>query len=636
MKRWMSLLLCTVLASTITTQAGAVTELDDVVVVATRVATPVSQVGSSVTVIDREMIERLQQPNVLDLLRTVPGVDVVRSGGLGQKTSVFMRGANSEHTLVLIDGIEANDPNDPSRAFDFAHLPSENIERIEVLRGPQSTLYGSDAMGGVINVITRKGRDGSEIEFQAEAGSFQTQRYQAALRGTASRLNYSMHASYLDSDGTTAALRELGNREKDGYEKIALSTRIGVEALENVQIDFIARYLEGDTDLDIWSWTTGNLVDDPNYTFDNEQLFTRVQLTADLFESWEQILGVSYAKHNRGTHNTADLANPFSTERTTYDGTLTKVDWQNNLKLAPWQTLTLGCEYEEETGESLVDYGYGAYEFKKKSVTTFGGYIQDQLIVGERLSATVGVRLDDHERFGQETTWRTTVSYHHKETATHLRGSYGTGFKSPSLSQLYDTQWGGNENLDPEYSRGWDVGVEQNLFLGKIVLGLTYFNNDFKDLIATEVVSFVPYKSIYVNVGEAETCGVEATFIYTPFDNLSIHANYTYLDAENKDSGDRLLRRARDRFAVDLYYQILAQADLSIEYQYVGEREDYSSLGTIDLSSYSVVNVALGYDINESVRLFGRVDNLLDKDYVETWGYETPSLAINVGIRCQL
>lgn len=642
MKQYFWGAVCGVVLAATAVQAEPVHELEEMVVVATRIETPLSQVGSAVSVIDRETIARLQQPTVLELLRAVPGVDVVRSGGIGQKTSVFMRGANSEHTLVLIDGIEANDPNDPSRAFDFAHLPSENIERIEVLRGPQSTLYGSDAMGGVINIITRKGTEDTEVELQAEAGSFQTQRYQAALRGATARLNYSLHASYLDSDGITAGAHDNGNREHDGYEKSAISARLGLAATEQVDVDLIVRYNEGDTDIDRWA---GPLADDSNYRFDNEQLFSRLQLTADLLEYWQQILGVSYTKHNRGTHNGLDPLNPFDIERSSYDGTLTKVDWQHNLQLASWNTLTLGVEYEEETGKSAYYsesfFGPYATDFDKKTASTVAGYLQEQLSWNEQLFATLGLRVDDHEEFGQETTWRSTLAYLVKQTNTRFTASYGTGFKAPSLLQLYDVAFGGNEDLDPEYSRGWDAGVEQELFDGRVSVGLTYFDNDFDDLI-TNRFNTTTFLYEYINLGEAESRGIEASLFWSPLDALSIQCNYTYTDTEDKDSGKQLVRRARQRLAVDLYYQLLAQCDLSIEYLYVGEREDVYfnmsdfSSGRVDLSSYSVVNLALGYDLNESLRLFARVDNVLDKDYVETWGYESPGVAVYGGVRCRL
>ncbi|MCD6526880.1 MAG: TonB-dependent receptor [Desulfuromonas sp.] len=643
MKRWMFLVLCGLCLSATMVQAEAVNELDDVVVVATRIETPVSQIGSAVTVIGRDTIERLQQPSVLDLLRTVPGVDVVRSGGLGQKTSVFMRGANSEHTLVLIDGIEANDPNDPSRAFDFAHLPTENIERIEVLRGPQSTLYGSNALGGVINIVTRKGKGEAQLELLAEAGSFNTQRYQGGVYGGSERINYSLQASYLDSDGITAGSRDTGNIEHDGYEKTAISARVGVAAAENTDVDLIVRYNESDTDIDRWA---GPLADDSNYLFNSEQLFSRAQVKVELFEQrWEQILGVSYTQHNRGTHNALDPANPFDTERSSYDGTLTKVDWQHNLRLDKVQTLTVGVEHEQETGKSSYDSNgmWGPYntEFKKKSIETFGGYLQDQLQISEQFFATVGVRVDDHENFGSETTWRATAAYHLKATDTRFKASYGTGFKAPSLLQLYDVAFGGNEDLDPESSQGWDVGIEQPFAQGKVSVGLSYFENDFDDLI-TNRFNTTTFKYEYINLGEAEISGVEATLFIAPFDNLSVQCSYTYTDAEDKNSHEQLVRRARNRLAVDLYYQLLSNLDLSATYLYVGPREDiffdmsdYSS-GRIDLSSYSVVNVAVGYDVNDTVHLFGRVDNLFDKDYNETWGYESPGIAAYAGVKLRL
>ncbi|MBW2186958.1 MAG: TonB-dependent receptor, partial [Deltaproteobacteria bacterium] len=222
-----------------------------------------------------------------------------------------------------------------------------------------------------------------------------------------------------------------------------------------------------------------------------------------------------------------------------------------------------------------------------------------------------------------------------------FKASYGTGFKAPSLSQLYDVSFGGNEDLDPELSKGWDVGIEQSFVKGKISVGLSYFENDFEDLI-TNRFNTTTYKYEYINLGNAETSGVEATLFIAPFDNLSVQCNYTYTDAKDSDSDELLVRRARNRFAIDLNYQVCVAANLSVTYLYVGQREDvffnmsdYSS-GRIDMSSYSVVNIMAGYDINETVRVFGRVDNLFDKDYNETWGYESPGIAAYAGVKIQL
>jgi vitamin B12 transporter len=238
-------------ASAITSE---LTSLEPVVVTATKLETPVSEIASSVTVITAEEIENRQPTSALDVLRTVPGLDVVRQGGLGQQTSVFLRGGNSTHTLVLVDGIEMNDPANPGRSFDFATLGTDNIERIEIVRGPGSTLYGSDAIGGVINIITRKGSGKPTITLSAEGGSFETHQEKLSLSGGNDLWNYSLAASFIESNGISAADERYGNSERDGYDRTSVSSRIGITPTTNFDLDFFLRYFDSEADLETFGF----------------------------------------------------------------------------------------------------------------------------------------------------------------------------------------------------------------------------------------------------------------------------------------------------------------------------------------------------------------------------------------------
>lgn len=604
--------------------------LEQVVVTATRVETPIEEIASSVTVISSHEIERKQKATVLEVLRGTPGLDVVQSGGPGRGTSVFLRGANSEHTLVMIDGVEVNDPISPGRSFDFAHLTVDNIERIEVIRGPQSTLYGSDAIGGVIHIITKKGEGKPKFFLSAEGGSYTTFRESTGVSGGNKWVNYSLGLSRFDAEGISAANKKDGNYEKDGYKNTSLSTRLGFTPLENLNIDFILRYIDAKAETDNFGGVGG---DDPNNVQESKQFLFKTQVGLSLLNHfWNQKLGFVINTHNRDSKNKKDAQHPFDFSKGHYDGQLLKFDWQHTLNLHKTNALTFGFEFEEEEGESKWEDQWGVSIFPKKTANIKGYYIQDQIKLWDRFFTTIGVRIDDHSRFGTETTYRIAPAYLIKETDTKIKGTFGAGFKAPSLYQLFApaTLWGpiGNKDLKPEKSKGWDFGIEQDLLKHKVSFGATYFRNDFKDLIDFD------FSKGYVNIAKAKTEGTELFASVKPIDNLTARINYTYTDTEDKKTGKPLLRRPRNKMGLDLNYHFLDKGNVNLGAIYVGKRDDwkpYPVLGKI--GGYTLVNLAASYDITKNFQIFGRVDNLFDKDYVEVSGYGTPGLSFFGGIK---
>jgi vitamin B12 transporter len=604
--------------------------LEKVVVTATRIETPIEEIASSVTVISSQEIERKQKATVLEVLRGTPGLDVVQSGGPGRGTSVFLRGANSEHTLVMIDGVEVNDPISPGRSFDFAHLTVDNIERIEVIRGPQSTLYGSDAIGGVIHIITKKGEGKPKFFLSAEGGSFTTFREATGISGGNKWVNYSFALSRFDTEGISAASKKDGNYEKDGYKNTSLSTRLGFTPLENLNIDFILRYIDAKAETDNFGGVGG---DDPNNVQESKQFLFKTQVGLSLLNHfWNQKLGFVINTHNRDSKNKKDAQHPFDFSKGHYDGQLLKFDWQHTLNLHKTNALTFGFEFEEEEGESKWEDQWGVSIFPKKTANIKGYYIQDQIKLWDRFFTTIGVRIDDHSRFGTETTYRIAPAYLIKETDTKIKGTFGTGFKAPSLYQLFApaTLWGpiGNKDLKPEKSKGWDFGIEQDLLKHKVSFGATYFRNDFKDLIDFD------FSKGYVNIAKAKTEGIELFASVKPIDNLTARINYTYTDTEDKKTGKPLLRRPRNKMGLDLNYHFLDKGNLNLGAIYVGKRDDwkpYPVRGRI--GGYTLVNLAASYDITKNFQIFGRVDNLFDKDYEEVSGYGTPGLSFFGGIK---
>ncbi len=605
---------------------------EEIVVTATRIETASREVGSSITVITSQQIEERQNTTVLEVLRTVPALDVIRSGGPGGQASVFIRGAQSEHTLVLIDGVEMNDPITPGRSFDFAHLTTDNIERIEIIRGPQSTLYGSDAIGGVINIITKRGKGRIQGFISGEGGSFNTFTENAGVSGGNQWGNYSLGIRHWDTDGISAANEKDHNHERDNYENTSISTRLGVTPTENFDADFILRYINANADIDNAGGMGG---DDPNNKADLEQLFLRTQARLSLFnERWEQKLGFSLTDLDRDYSNDIDWYHPLDLDRSSYDGKIYKVDWQHNLYLHKTNTMTLGIENEEEKGKSKYysESAWGPYadSFQEKTARTTGYYLQDQIKLWNSWFTTLGLRVDDHSRFGTETTYRITSAYLIHRTGTRLKGSFGTGFKAPTLYQLYSQY--GEKNLDPEESTGWDIGIEQSLFHNRLSLGFTYFNNDFDDLI-----DFESNTSRYINVAEAQTQGIEVFASLRPIDDLTFLASYTYTDTEDKETGKDLLRRAQNKFALNVNYQFMDKGNVNLNLVYVSKRDDndYSTWPAtrVELDEYVLVDLAASYDITGNIQVFGRVENLLDEDYEEVKGFGTPELSAFAGCK---
>ena len=609
--------------------------LEKVVVTATRVETPIEEIASSMTVISSQQIERKQKATVSQVLKGIEGLDVVQTSGVGRETSIFIRGANSEHTLVMIDGVEVNDPISPGRSYDFAHLTVDNIERIEVIRGPQSTLYGSDAIGGVINIITKKGEGKPKSFLSSEGGTFTTFRESTGVRGSNKWINYSLGLSRFDTDGISAASKKDGNYEKDGYENTSLSARLGFTPKDNLEIDFILRAINAKAELDNSAGVGG---DDPNYVQKSKQLLSKIQVGLSLFDRlWTQKMGFAINDHDRDLTNKKDPQHPFDFSKQHYDGQLLKFDWQHNVQLHKTNGLTFGLEFEEEEGKSRYywesEWGPGTSPFPKKTANMKGYYIQDQIKLWDRLFATLGVRIDDHSRFGTETTYRIAPAYLIRETGTKMKGTFGTGFKAPTLYQLFgppDPFFGpvGNKDLNPEKSRGWDFGVEQEFLHDRVIFGATYFRNDFKDLIQFES------EQGYINIAKAKTEGVELFASVKPIDDLTARLNYTYTDTEDKRTNQNLLRRPKNKLGLDLNYHFMQKGNTNLGVIYVGRRDDfnpYPKHGKV--GGYTLVNLATSYDLSKHIQFVGRVENLLDKEYEEVKGYGTPGLSFFGGIK---
>lgn len=610
----------------------------EIVVSATRVETPAKEIASSITVITRLDLEKSKKSTVLELLQDVLGAAVIQNGGKGSASSTLLRGSNSEHVLVMLDGVELNDPMNPSRSYDLAHFSLDNIEQIEILRGPQSTLYGSDALGGVVNILTKRGRGKPRFSLSSSGGSYNELQTAAGLSGSGQSVHYSLGLSRFATGGISAASTGYpGNTEKDGYKNLSLSGRLGVSLKKNIEADIIFRSVTARTDIDSFGGPFG---DDPNNTQDYRSFFMRGQFRTLLAGNrWEQKLGVSYIHSDRRNENPVDDVHPYDSEKGTFKSSLVKIDWQNNLFLHPANTLTLGADIEREQGESEYhSLGiWGPYDslFPRRKADRMGFYIQDQVRLANRFFATTGVRLDHHSRTGLALTYRLAPAYLLEKTGTKFKATLGTGFKSPSLYQLSapGTFLGpvGNERLKPEKNTGWDVGIEQHFFGGRLLAGVTYFSSDYRNLIDFR------FEAGYVNIGKARTRGVEIYAEARPANDLELRAGYTGLEAKDLDSGADLLRRPKDKVSARLDYGFLKKWALHLDLVYVGKRPDKNfsvwPYPDVILTGYALLDAALSFDLSPQVQVFGRLDNMLDQKYELVYGYGTPRLSAYAGIR---
>jgi len=612
-----------------------------VVVSATRIETPAREIASSVTVISRTDLERTKKTTVLEALEDVMGLAVSRNGGQGSASSIFLRGANSEHILILFDGLEVNDPMNPSRSYDLAHLAVENVERIEILRGPQSTLYGSDALGGVINILTKKGQGKPRLMLSTQAGSLETFDSALELGGSNGALHYSFGLSRFSTGGISAASAAYaGNTEKDGYENLSLSGRLGLSLKNNIEADLIFRSVAAKTELDNFGGPGG---DDPNSAQDYKSLFLRGQVRG-LFahNRWEQKLGISYIHSSREHDNPVDEFHPYDAEKGMFKSGLLKIDWQNNIFLHPANTFTFGADAAREQGESEYTSSsfWGPYEslFPSRKADRAGIYLQDQVRLAGRFFATVGVRLDYHSRTGTVFTYRLAPAYVFEKTQTKIKATLGTGFKSPSLYQLYapGTFWGpiGNDKLKPEESRGWDIGLEQYFFKGAFLAGITYFRNDFRNLIDFD------FSLGYINIGRARTRGLEVYGEARPGGNLLCRISYTRLEAKDLDNMTDLLRRPRDKFTARIDYAFLKNWTANLSAVYTGKKadKDFSAwiARDVTLPAYFHLDSSFSYNLNPRTQLFVRFDNLLNAKYETVFGYGIPGFSAYGGFKIEL
>jgi vitamin B12 transporter len=579
---------------------------DEIVVTANRVPSPAETVGSSVSVISREEIERRHEESVVDLLRTVPGLDVARTGGPGTVASVFIRGANSNHTLVLIDGVRVLST---SGGFDFSGLSTDNVERIEVLRGPQSTLYGSEAIGGVVSITTRRGRPGFHADVDARAGSLDTRDARLTLDGGSGRFDYSVSVAGRRTDGVSAASELRGNTEKDPASDDTFSGRFSFSLPAAGRLDLVARHMDADSSLDGFTIGVGP-TDDPNFTQKRRVSMASLQLFQPVASWWNLRV---HANASRDESRLRDPDTDFN--NADFESRLGEISAQSEFGIAPSDTLVVGVSKERRQGETVS----AAYD---ESLDVDSAWIENDWSWNERLSVTAGARHDRYSRSGEETTYRVTGSY--LVSSWRLHGSVGTGFRGPSFDELF-FPFAGNPNLDPERSQGIDAGVERSFLGGAVTAGVTGFRNRFKDLIAFDFTTFA-----FANIRRAESQGAEASLRVRPVKSTEIQASYTYDDTEDLATGLPLARRPKHRLALTGLFEPVDRFQGSASLVAVRDRID--SDGT-KMDDYERLDLSLSYRVRPWLEPYLLLENVLDTEYEEVNGYTAPGFVGLLGIR---
>jgi len=633
------------------TSTEEVVKTEEVVVSATKTEIPVKQVTSAVEIITGEQLQQRRVKTVAEALRLAQGLAVFQSGGPGTLVDVRMRGGTPEQTLVLIDGAIVNSATLGS--YDFAHLTTDNIERIEILRGSQSMLWGSDAMGGVINITTKRGRDTPNIAGFFEYGSFNTLREGANLTGKKGPVDFALSLSRWDSASFSAINYRRGATERDGYHNWQGSARLGAALPKEGRLEFDFRWMNGIVNLDGFAFNFATFQSDPADVLgaksESKQYILAGNFTQSISSWWSQKLTLSRATDNlvsrSGTVDrnlvtgVAGVPFPLNSE---IDTTSNRIEWQHNFQLGKPLLLTAGYQFREQQGEN-IDLITNMTTIANKIISSNAGFAEAQLNLWDRLFGTAGIRQDEYNVFGSATTYRVTGGYLHQETGTKLRGSYGTGFRAPTINQLFFPDFG-NPNLQPEKSQGLDVAVDQTLFNDRVVLSVGYFWTRYRNLILAVsdpvACGFTLFGFCAQNIGLSRATGVEASAKFKlvrdqPWiKSLDLQFQYTYTDAQNLTNSPetQLPKWPLNQWSTILSYQPIEPLRVNLEGRFVGQRFN-DTLNEESLPQFYVWNISATYDVNKRIQVYTRADNLFNEKYEEVLFFGTPIRSIFGGVR---
>jgi len=608
-----------------------------IVTAANRTETSLDKVGQTISVLDLAEIERRQTQNVADILRTLPGVTIARNGAIGGVTSVFIRGAESDQTVALIDGVKLNDPSSVGGGFNFGNLMTGNIERIEVLRGSQSVLWGSQAIAGVVNMVTRRPTEELQVNARGEYGFRDTVNLVANASGKAGPLSASVGAGWFRTDGISNFAEARGATERDPYENVGANANFNLAITDAISLDARGWYSRGRLNLDGFA--------PPTFAFGdvNEESVTReivgyTGLNAALFDGrFRNRIGFALTDTNR--RNTALDGPPSETFRG--EGRNERLEYQGIVDLAKGWEATFGVEQEIS---SFTSSSFGAPATSARA-RLYSAYAQVVGTVTEGFTITGGLRHDDHDRFGGATTFGASAVYNLSQTGTSLRASYAEGFKVPSLFQLFSDF--GNTTLAPERSKGWDAGITQSLVDGRIELSAVYFERDSEDLIlfigcfgvTSPICNNRPFGT-YDNVGLARARGAEFAVTMRPTDALSVQFTHGLVDSRNRTVGSanfdrRLQRRPENSSSLLVDYRWPFGLETGFTLTNVSSAFE-DAANAIRLPGYTLGDIRAMMPIGQNLELTARIENLFDEVYETALNFGQMPRAGYIGVRLRM
>ncbi|MCB2226865.1 MAG: TonB-dependent receptor [Desulfarculaceae bacterium] len=579
----------------------------DVVVTATMTEEEMNQVPSTTFVVSDQEIKEKAQFNLADALRDVPGVYIRSNGPFGGTTSLTMRGTQSGQTMLMLDGVRMADPISTNGAFDIANLLTGGIGQVEVVQGPQSTLYGSDAMAGVVNIITKRGQGDPTGWATVGYGSHNTFQGNAGAQGQIDRFNFMVAGTGINTDGIS---KIKAGSEDDAYHSYQFNGRVGFDINDNTEIYFIGYYNQAKSDYD--GYVNGKQ-GDTNDNVKTTSYTSILGVTNAPFSWWNQKFTVSYGS----------VANDYQ-DGSDYNSYLTTAEWRHNLLYKDINTVTVGAQWQQEQGDYTTTYD----SVGKKTADTMSLYLQDQLKILDGLYLLGGVRNDNNDDYDAQVTWRAGASYTIAASGTTFKGTYGTGFKAPSLYQRYSPY--GSQKLEPEKSKGWDLGVTQTLWNQRVKLGLTYFNIQTDNLINFDMNTWK-----YENLDEVKSQGLEFFASAMICSWLEVNGSWTYTDAQDESTDKELAYNPRDKGTLGVRLPLMNdRLNIRVWALYVGDRYT-DAANTSQVDSYITVNATATYKLTKWLSVYGNVINLFDEDYVEIQGYNTLGLSGFLGLRAE-
>ncbi|MBL6988469.1 MAG: TonB-dependent receptor [Bacteriovoracaceae bacterium] len=595
---------------------------EQIIVTAEKIERPRLNSPSSTSVITALDLEKKKGESISSILQQVSGVSVSQGGSNKTLSSLFIRGSSSYHSLFLIDGIEMNNSITPNRQFDLSHISSSNIERIEILRGSQGVLYGPDAIGGVIHIITKKSKSSApKLSLDLGYGSYQNVLSRASLSGRYKKICYVTGLEYSRGSGFSS-LKTKDSTEDDGFNSASFNTLFTINLTKLTSIELSTRLIKDFVELDdFWSQ-----IDDPNYQSKKYELYSKLSIKSFLFDGLiEPILTITQNMHKTDTINKPDERSNLSSSFES-DSKQLKLSLQNNFYIDPDNTATAGLEFEKESGELESITTTSSSILNNSSIDNFAFYFHYNYSYKNNFLLSAGSRFDHHQSFGDHLTFKLAPGYRLNKISTFFHGSLSTGFKSPTIYQLYSSF--GNQALRPEKSLNAEVGFESKLF-DNTTLGVTYFNNAIEQMIDTQGV----YPDIkYKNIDEVTISGIEDFLEIDVTPKLSCRVAHTYLHHKSDNSGYQLINRPKHNLNTSFMFNNLDKFNATISLFYKGDRISGSTFSPHKLPSYTLLNLNASYQLSKRFRLWGYIHNLLNKNYEDISGYNTAGVNFFVGL----